>query len=151
MTAFVVFFAVAAPASGQQRRQRPEAITDPAQAGADFGMQGEYAGWLFFPGRGYEYAGLQVVALGDGKFDAALYRGGLPGSGCQLRSMPARRALAWVLPHSAPVMMTMSRSPRWISSAVWFTTLCTKLPPYGVSAVSARGQPTASATAFAGF
>ena len=52
MTAFVLFFAVAAPASGQQRRQRPEAITDPAQAGADFGLQGEYAGWLFFPGRG---------------------------------------------------------------------------------------------------
>src|SRR5688572_20176072 len=48
------------------------AVTDPAQADADFAFQGEYAapGW-----------GLQVVAGGGGNFDAALYQGGLPGNG----------------------------------------------------------------------
>ncbi len=48
------------------------AVTDPALADADFRWQGEFAG----PGYG-----LQVVALGGGKFDAVLYAGGLPGSG----------------------------------------------------------------------
>jgi hypothetical protein len=48
------------------------AYTDPAQADADFAWQGEYAGpnW-----------GLQVVAGGNGRFDAMLYQGGLPGDG----------------------------------------------------------------------
>ena len=45
---------------------------DPGRAGHDFTYQGEYAA----PG-----AGAQVVALGDGRFELALYRGGLPGAG----------------------------------------------------------------------
>ena len=57
------------------------AITDPALADADFAIQGEYAGWMYMPGVGNQYTGLQVVALGDGKFDAMQYRGGLPGNG----------------------------------------------------------------------
>jgi hypothetical protein len=69
-------------ASAQNRRApRPAAFTDAAEAGADFALQGEYAGWAFAPGRGYQYVGLQVVALGEGKFDAVAYRGGLPGNG----------------------------------------------------------------------
>src|SRR6266436_5797839 len=65
-------------ALAQARQNRPAAITDPALAGPDYLLQGEYAGWIYAPGRGNEYAGLQVVALGDGKFDAVQYRGGLP-------------------------------------------------------------------------
>jgi hypothetical protein len=61
---------LAAPATAWQDSKA--AITDPALADADFGWQGEFAG----PGYG-----LQVVALGGGKFDAVLYPGGLPGSG----------------------------------------------------------------------
>ena len=43
---------------------------------ADFAIQGEYTGKL-----GGAKTGVQVVALGEGKFDIVLYRGGLPGDG----------------------------------------------------------------------
>jgi hypothetical protein len=60
------------------------AITDPKEAAKDpdFAIQGEYAASpaIGKDSRGY---GLQVVALGDGKFQAALYKGGLPGSGAE--------------------------------------------------------------------
>jgi hypothetical protein len=59
----------------------PPAFTDPAQAGPDYPFQGEYAGYVYIPGRGQEFAGLQIIALGNGKFDAVAYRGGLPGNG----------------------------------------------------------------------
>lgn len=49
---------------------------DPAKVDADYAIQGEYSGTL----EGKK-VGVQVVALGGGKFDAALYRGGLPGDG----------------------------------------------------------------------
>lgn len=57
------------------------AVIDPALADADFPLQGEYAGVAYLNGNGAERTGLQVVALGDGKFDAVRYRGGLPGAG----------------------------------------------------------------------
>src|SRR4051812_36991543 len=55
-------------------------ITDPAKADADFKIQGEYAGEI--PSQdGPHKVGVQVVALGDGKFHAVGYAGGLPGEG----------------------------------------------------------------------
>jgi hypothetical protein len=78
----VLSLAVAPTASGQARRgNRPQAITDANEGGLDYFLQGEYAGWKFSPGRGYAYSGLQVVALGEGRFEAVEYRGGLPGNG----------------------------------------------------------------------
>src|SRR5690349_20889235 len=66
----------------QARQQnRPPAITDIHEAGLDYYLQGEYAGWALVPGRGQQYIGLQVIALGEGKFDAVAYRGWLPGNG----------------------------------------------------------------------
>lgn len=48
---------------------------------ADIRWQGEYAGSLLDE-QGYcTWTGLQVVALGDGKFQAVEYRGGFPGNG----------------------------------------------------------------------
>ena len=60
------------------------AITDPAAAAKDldFAIQGEYAATDAI-GKDSGSHGLQVVALGDGKFQAALYQGGLPGSGAE--------------------------------------------------------------------
>ncbi len=57
------------------------AITDPAQVDMDFTYQGEYAGTIHHPGYGRRHAGLQVIARGDGKFEAVLFEGGLPGAG----------------------------------------------------------------------
>lgn len=58
-----------------------EAFTDISQVGPDFAFMGEFVGTLP-AGSCYHYpVGLQVVALGDGKFQAAQYIGGLPGSG----------------------------------------------------------------------
>lgn len=53
------------------------AFTDPAQAGPDFLVQGEYAGTL---SNGFALA-TQVIALGNGKFEGVLLAGGLPGAG----------------------------------------------------------------------
>ena len=57
---------------------------DPAKAGADYAIQGEYEGKI-----GDSVAGLQVVALGKGAFDAVLFAKGLPGSGADLTRVPA--------------------------------------------------------------
>lgn len=56
---------------------------DPAAADADYALQGEYRGWQAPVGsiRSAEAIGLHVVALGDGKFEAVKFYGGLPGAG----------------------------------------------------------------------
>lgn len=56
------------------------AITDPAKAGPDFQVQGEYVGEAT-GAKGTEKVGAQVVALGKGEFNATFYAGGLPGEG----------------------------------------------------------------------
>jgi hypothetical protein len=54
--------------------------TDPAKADADFQYQGEYSGEIDDDGKKLK-VGLQVIALGGGKFHGVGYRGGLPGDG----------------------------------------------------------------------
>ena len=55
-------------------------VTDPALTGADYDVQGEYAGKLDVDGEPQPF-GAQVIALGDSKFDIVVYVGGLPGRG----------------------------------------------------------------------
>lgn len=62
------------------------AVTDVAQVDDDFALQGEYLGRVTIAGGQLEYAGLQVVALGDGKFEANYLKGGLPAAGWDRRT-----------------------------------------------------------------
>ena len=50
---------------------KSDTFTDPATAGPDYALQGEYAG---------EKTGAQVIALGNGKFHLVGWMGGLPGT-----------------------------------------------------------------------
>ena len=53
------------------------AFTDPALAGADYQVQGEYIGTV----GSEEQIGVQVVALGNNEFQGVIFAGGLPGGG----------------------------------------------------------------------
>ncbi len=55
-------------------------FTDPDKADKDYAYQGEYIGTLQTDD-GPKEIGLQIIALGKGKFDAVGYHGGLPGAG----------------------------------------------------------------------
>ena len=54
--------------------------TDPQKTDQDFIFQGEYTGDMLTEGQSMP-VGVQVIALGDGSFDAVGYPGGLPGAG----------------------------------------------------------------------
>jgi hypothetical protein len=71
-------------AAGFADEPRPRTFIDPAKAGPDFLVQGEYEGKI---GEN-TVAGLQVIALGDGTFDAVMYAKGLPGSGADKTRVP---------------------------------------------------------------
>jgi len=58
------------------KKPEPEAFLTPETAGPDFKVQGEYVGTA-----GKTKIGVQVIALGDGAFQAVIHEGGLPGAG----------------------------------------------------------------------
>lgn len=55
-------------------------FTDPSKAGEDYKIQGEYLGDVQTED-GIQTIGVQVIALGKGKFNVVGYTGGLPGAG----------------------------------------------------------------------
>ncbi len=67
-------------ASSMFAQDKPAAVIDPAKADADFAVQGEYTGEVP-TNDGPKKFGVQVIALGNGKFAATAYHGGLPGDG----------------------------------------------------------------------
>ncbi len=75
LTSAVLWFASACLAADKNA-----AYTDPAKAGPDFAIQGEYQGAVKTD-EGERKFGVQIVALGEGKFHGAGYPGGLPGDG----------------------------------------------------------------------
>jgi hypothetical protein len=73
--------AVSAGAAKPAKTAKKPVWADPAAAKAedpDFSVQGEYGSAKASPDTAY---GVQVVALGEGKFDAYVLEGGLPGAG----------------------------------------------------------------------
>lgn len=71
-TSLLVLTAMASIASAQP-------ALDPKQADSDFPIQGEYVGTVQVDGS--MKLGIQVIALGGGKFHAVGHHGGLPGDG----------------------------------------------------------------------
>jgi hypothetical protein len=69
-----------AVASLPAAEKEPRVFTDPAKAGPDYALQGEYAGPVKTDD-GEARVGVQVIALGGGKFKAVGHIGGLPGAG----------------------------------------------------------------------
>ncbi|MCR4410923.1 MAG: DUF1080 domain-containing protein [Thermoguttaceae bacterium] len=84
-TVSIVLAATACLAAEKQAR----VFTDPGKAGPDFPLQGEYLGNVKTD-TGEVPVGVQVIALGDGKFRAVGYPGGLPGAGGD----PSQKAVA---------------------------------------------------------
>jgi hypothetical protein len=74
---FVLLALLAAPFATCASAQT---FTDAAKAGEDYKIQGEYLGKVKAE-NGEVTRGVQVIALGDGKFHAVGYSGGLPGEG----------------------------------------------------------------------
>jgi hypothetical protein len=75
-----LFLAVACLALTSLSAEEPKAgvYDDPAKVDSDYAFQGEYSGSV---GDEKNKVGVQIIAMGDGKFRAVGYIGGLPGDG----------------------------------------------------------------------
>src|SRR5262245_8457778 len=71
---------------GFGQETKPKVYVDASKADADFQIQGEYEGRIGKDAR----AGAQLVALGDGKFEGAIYAKGLPGGGWDRTKVPLK-------------------------------------------------------------
>jgi hypothetical protein len=91
-------------ARGQGSPQRLSAVRL-SDVDEDFAWQGEFVGWSSGVYGGTCW-GLQVVALGDGRFSASLYPGGLPGQGARAE---ARRELTGVREGNRLVLVDQGR------------------------------------------
>jgi len=75
--------------SGAPPNPRKFAITDITKVDGNFAYQGEYVGAVRSSRCRCVCVGLQVIARGDGRFEAVLYEGGLPGAGWDMETKSA--------------------------------------------------------------
>jgi len=80
LSAVVVSIVCAGTAAFAAKHKPGRAFVDPVHAGPSFLVQGEYAG-VINTDDGKVKFGVQVIALGQAKFRAVAYKGGLPGAG----------------------------------------------------------------------
>lgn len=86
LPAAIALLVLPADPTWAQRGPQRLSATRLSEVDEDFAWQGEFLGQLLGESathRGRHAWGMQVVALGDGRFSAALLRGGLPGRGAQ--------------------------------------------------------------------
>lgn len=76
----LTLIALIATATCRAADSNAPAFTNAKEAGADFEIQGEYAG-VVKSDDGDKKIGVQVIALGDGRFRSIGFIGGLPGDG----------------------------------------------------------------------
>ena len=79
-----VFIPCGAACSADPAAKKPTPLkfyTDPEHVDADFKFQGEYTGDAVQPDGTRSRLGMQVRALGDGRFRTMIFPGGLPGDG----------------------------------------------------------------------
>ena len=79
----IVLSDLAIPHQAAFAQDAKQTFIDQKSAGADFTLQGEYVGWVLTGSQDLRPIGLQVIALGGGKFEAVEYSGGLPGAGAR--------------------------------------------------------------------
>ena len=77
---YLCLFSLFPEISFAQSKKNQQVFTDPALAGEDFRIQGEYSG-IISGGFRRRRIGMQVVAQGDGKFKVVVFQGGLPADG----------------------------------------------------------------------
>ena len=80
---FALIFFVASTAARAEDKKAAKAVhyVDPANAGPDFAIQGEYVGTYASRDGTQQNLAAQVVAIGDGNFLAYFLPGGLPHEG----------------------------------------------------------------------
>lgn len=83
--------------SAGEAKKNPS-YTDPEKADADFKLQGEYTGEITKDGNKAK-VGVQVIAMGDGKFRAVYHAGGLPGDGYDMSAKQEVEGTAAELKH----------------------------------------------------
>lgn len=79
----IVLSDLAIPHQAAFAQDAKQTFVDQKSAGTDFTLQGEYVGWVLTGSQDLRPIGLQVIALGGGKFEAVEYSGGLPGAGAR--------------------------------------------------------------------
>jgi hypothetical protein len=96
--------ALACAAPGSARAIEPAPTRPPIDE--DFVLQGEYAGCIEQSPACSLWSGVQVVALGDGRFEAVEFSGGLPGNG---GTMERRVALSGTKAQGTVLLTARSR------------------------------------------